>query len=299
MGYEWIIPLVVGVAVLNLGAALLARRTARRALLQKRLKLGAIRGQAASAAPVARKFGLLAAKVGGKVSPALGDKMAQAGFLHPASGRIYMGIRVLSMAVGAALGMLVAALVAPSPAARMFIMVGGAGLFFLAPGIYLSRRRSQRIAELRHVLPDVIDLLEISTAAGMGLSMAWNALTEQIRAVSPTMANEMALVNLETHLGSSQIDALRHMVRRTGVDELSSLVALLVQTEQFGTGIAEALRTFAVSMREIRSFNAQERAEKVAVKMLFPMVGFLYPATVMIMVGPGFMTLMHALSAGA
>ncbi len=149
------------------------------------------------------------------------------------------------------------------------------------------------------MLPDVIDLLEISTAAGMGLSMAWNALTEQIRAVSPTMANEMALVNLETHLGSSQIDALRHMVRRTGVDELSSLVALLVQTEQFGTGIAEALRTFAVSMREIRSFNAQERAEKVAVKMLFPMVGFLYPATVMIMVGPGFMTLMHALSAGA
>src|SRR5690606_2953714 len=104
--------------------------------------------------------------------------------------------------------------------------------------------------------------------------------------VCPLLADEMALTNLEIHLGEERGTAIRHMAERTGADDLSSLVATLVQSERFGTSVAEALIVFAKNLRELRSMRAEEEAEKLAVKMLFPMMFFIFPVEIIIAVGP-------------
>jgi tight adherence protein C len=125
----------------------------------------------------------------------------------------------------------------------------------------------------------------------MGMDMAWNSVSDEVRAVSPTLADEMALTNLEIHLGAPRVVAMRNMARRTGADELSSLVAVLVQSERFGTSVVDALRTYANAMRETRSMRSQEAAEKMAVKLLFPMILFIFPSVILVMIGPAGMTL--------
>ena len=140
-------------------------------------------------------------------------------------------------------------------------------------------------------LPDALDLLEICISAGMGLDTAWNAVADEVRHVCPTLADEMALANLEMHLGAPRAVALRHMAERTTCEDLSSLVAIMVQSERFGTSIASALQTFAASMRQVRSQRAEEKAEKMAVKLIVPMVAFIFPAVMIVLAGPAGITL--------
>lgn len=165
--------------------------------------------------------------------------------------------------------------------------------------MFIEIRRRKRRNEISCHLPDAIDLLELSVTAGMGLDQAWKAVTDQVRGVSPTLADEMALTNLEIHPGASRPDAMRHMAERTGAPELGSLVACLVQAERFGTSMRQALRNFATGMRENRSQLAQEAAEKMAIKLLFPMILFVFPPAVMVMAGPAFISLFRALGGAA
>jgi tight adherence protein C len=165
------------------------------------------------------------------------------------------------------------------------IFIGGVFLFFV-PNVILRIRLNKRHDEISHHLPEAVDLLEICVSSGIGLGMAWNIVAEEIQHVSPTLASAMALTNFEIHLGVSRIEAMRHMATRTGVDQLSSLAATLVQTERFGTSISTALREFATSMREERFFRAEEKAEKMAVKLLFPMVIFIFPTVLITLAGP-------------
>jgi len=137
----------------------------------------------------------------------------------------------------------------------------------------------------------VVDLLEICVSAGMGLDTAWNSVADEIRSVSSVLGDEMALTMLEMQLGAPRTGAMRNMAERTGAQELASLVALLVQSDRFGTSIAEALRTFATSMRHSRSQRAEEAAEKTAVKLLFPLVFCIFPVMLIVTVGPSSITL--------
>jgi tight adherence protein C len=130
----------------------------------------------------------------------------------------------------------------------------------------------------------------------MGLDSAWNAVSEEVRGVSKALADEMALTSLQLRLGASRSVAMRTMAERTAVDEIGSLVAVLVQSERFGTSISDALRTFAGSMRERRSQNAAESAEKTAVKLLFPMVLFIFPAVFVVTAGPAAITIYKLIS---
>jgi len=132
----------------------------------------------------------------------------------------------------------------------------------------------------------------------MGIDMAWNAVSDEVRRVSTTLGDEMALTNLEMHLGAPRADAMRHMSDRTGVDDIASLVATLVQSERFGTSIADALRVFAESLREQRSQRAQEAAEKMAVKLLFPLVLCIFPAMLIVVAGPAFITIYKTIGGG-
>jgi tight adherence protein C len=233
----------------------------------------------------------------GRTSASLSETLTQAGYHQSSAATVYLGSKVLLFA----LGLVVSAALSLSSDLEthtkfLIIMVASLGLFFV-PNMVVSSRRSRRSSEIRRHLSDAIDLLEICASSGMGIDMAWNSVADEVRAVSVTLADEMALTNLEIHLGAARADAMRHMAKRTGADELSSLVAVLVQSDRFGTSITDALRNFATSMRETRSQRAQETAEKMAIKLIFPMILFIFPAAVLVMAGPAFIMLFRALSA--
>jgi tight adherence protein C len=130
----------------------------------------------------------------------------------------------------------------------------------------------------------------------MGLEMAWNMVSNEIRDVGPTLADEMALVNLEVHLGAPRVEAMRHMADRTDAQEVVSLTTMIVQTERFGTSIADALLTTAATLREERSLKAQEVAERMPVKLLLPMTLFIFPALLVVLVGPAAIRLWHIIN---
>lgn len=307
MNYDILIPLLAGISAMTLVGALIAVRTSRRAVLDARLRsltsddaASAAVAAPAAAPPAGTRLAGMLDHVGQKVSARPSTKLLQdmtlAGFHSRAAPTIFMGAKVVLLLAGFPLLLLAISPTAlPLVTKYAFIAAGAMVLFFL-PNLYVLRARERRRQEIREHLPDAIDLLEISVSAGMGLDSAWNSVANEVRNVSPTLADEMALANLEMHLGAPRSAAMRHMAQRTGSEDLASLVAILVQSDRFGTSVSEALRTFATSMREVRSQRAQEYVEKMAVKLIFPMVLFIFPAVVVVMAGPAFMALTRALS---
>jgi len=229
----------------------------------------------------------------GRASSTLWEQMIQAGFLHPYAPAVYTGVKILLFIIGALLMTLLVVTVdteMQTHAKMTLVLVGSTVIFFL-PNLYLSFRLKKRHDEIYRHLPEAVDLLEICVSSGLGLDMAWNVVADEIRHVSPVLSGSMSLTNFEMHLGISRVDAMKHMADRTGVEELKSLAAILIQTDRFGTSISETLRIFAESIREERSFVAQEVAEKMSVKMLFPMILFIFPAALIVMIGPAILAL--------
>jgi len=283
-------------AVLCVGGAFIAAGAAQREALQERLRMRTEGMPKGSRKRQQSIFAKLFASVGRSVSPKgisedLQRKMAQAGWYSPAASTIYVGTKmILLVASAATLGLLSTFVTAALPIKVMGV-ISFSGLFFFIPNVVLSLRISGRVQSIRRHLPDSVDLLEICVSGGMGIDQAWNAVEEQIRPVCTDLADEVALTNLEMHLGADRGSAMRHMADRTGAEELNSLVATLVQSERFGTSLSEALRVFTQSMRELRSQRAEESAEKMAVKMIFPMVTLIFPVILIIAVGPAGITL--------
>ncbi|MCE5228586.1 type II secretion system F family protein [bacterium] len=286
-------------AVVCIGAAVIANRSYGRAI-DERLRIAepAAKSRATSAetrwARLLRWLGTRASLQG--TSQQLEQQMLQAGLFHPHAPVYYLGIKLALLLLGF-FGLTALQLAVGLESSKGFVMIAaGTVLLFFAPNFYLAWRRNQHCAEIRGYLPDTVDLLEICVSAGMGLDMAWNTVGGEIRRISPRLADEMALTNLEMHLGVTRADAMRHMADRTGADELGSLVAVMVQSERFGTSISDILKVFATTMREQRSMRAEEKAEKMSVKMIFPMVLFIFPALLIVSVGPALLTLIEVLS---
>jgi tight adherence protein C len=302
-----IIALLTGVAVLALGGAFLllarARREAQlarqRTLLEKDKAVETELTDGTGRPKLIHSVHKVGQAMSGPgISRSLKQDLASAGYHNPSAATIYLGSKLLLFLGGAVLaGALLSLMKLTVPV--MLVVVGlFAMVMFFVPNLVVGIRRDRRRAEIRQHLPDVVDMLEICVSAGMGLDMAWNAVADEIRRVSTTLADEMELANLEISLGVSRAIAMRNMAERTGVQDISSLVALLVQSERFGASIVEALRTFAKSMRDIRSQRAEEAAEKMSVKLLFPMVVFIFPVMFIVMVGPAVLTLFENLTRG-
>jgi tight adherence protein C len=297
-----LIALLTGLAVVALGGAfLLARQLrseaqfARQRALQDYVRPSDAPGRPKLIEGVHR-VGAVVSK--GKTSRSLKQELAAAGYHGASAATGYLGAKMLLLVIG---GLLAALLLVPlelKAGPTLLLIAFTAALFFFLPNLIVGIRRDRRQAEIRRHLPDAVDMLEICVSAGMGLDMAWNSVADEIRRVSSTLADEMELTNLEISLGVSRAVAMRHMAERTGVEDISSLVALLVQSERFGASIVDALRTFARSMRDIRSQRAEEAAEKMAVKLLFPMVVFIFPVLFIVMVGPAVIVLFDTLNRG-
>lgn len=277
-------------AVVLMGGALISAGSAKRSALESRLQddeaaLRSAKDRRKSRA--VRFFSKLGQSFSPKgISDDLSTKMAKAGLHSIHAPAVFMGTKVVLFIVAAVGGIIVAGLVEGPLVQRIFAVTAASTVAFFMPNYYIDLRFKQRSAEIRRNLPNAIDLLEICVSGGMGMDMAWNAVTDQMRPVCTILADEMALTNLEKNLGADRGTAMRHMAERCGADELNSLVAVLVQSERFGTAIAEALRIFTTDMREMRSQKAEENAEEMSVKMIFPMVTLIFPVVLIIAVGP-------------
>lgn len=164
---------------------------------------------------------------------------------------------------------------------------------YLIPEGWLLWRIHARQRRLRHAIPDGLDLLVICVEAGLGLDHALLRVSEELQLTHPDFTDELQHVNAEMRLGKNRTDALRELARRTGLDEIKSLVAMLVQTERFGTSIAQSLRVYSDDLRLKRRQRAEEAAAKISVKMVPVLVFFIFPALMVVVLGPAVITIMR------
>jgi tight adherence protein C len=218
-------------------------------------------------------------------------ELASAGFRAGYAAHAFLGIKLITCALFLVSGVLLGSYIDAQGLNRILIPVAAAIGGFLAPGWILQRLIKTRREKIRLALPDVLDLLVISTEAGCALDKAMVNIAREFKTFHPVISEELALVNMEMLAGRSRIDALRNFAARTGETELKKLVAILVQTDRFGTSVAEALRTQSESMRVQRKHAAEERAGKVGVKLVFPIFFFCMPALMVIVAGPGMLQL--------
>jgi tight adherence protein C len=161
-----------------------------------------------------------------------------------------------------------------------------AAMGYLLPSMVVGRMAKRRQHRLRLSLPDALDLMVVSVEAGLGLDQAIQRVADELMLVHPELAEELRLVNLELRAGTARADALRNLANRTQVDDLSSLVTMLVQTDKFGTSVAQSLRVHSDTSRTKRRQRAEEAAAKTGAKMVFPLVLCIFPAIWVVTIGP-------------
>jgi tight adherence protein C len=166
-------------------------------------------------------------------------------------------------------------------------------LGYMLPEMWLSWRVHTRQRRLRMALPDGLDLLVICVESGLGLDQALMKVSEELRIAHPELSDELQLVNLEMRVGKTRLEALRELGRRTGIEDIKALVAMLIQTERFGTSVAQSLRVHSDDMRVKRRQRAEEMAAKTTVKMVPPLVFFIFPALMVVILGPAVITLIR------
>jgi tight adherence protein C len=177
----------------------------------------------------------------------------------------------------------------------MVVTVWTCIIAFFAPNFWLGSRVRERKAHIERALPDAMDLLVTCVEAGLGIDAAMARVADEIGLASPLLGSEMNLTGLEVQAGVPRPDAFRRLAERTGVDDLRSLSAMLIQTELFGTSVARALRVHGDGMRVRRMQRAEERAAMVGVKMTIPLVLFILPSLISVLVGPAMVSLFETL----
>jgi tight adherence protein C len=213
--------------------------------------------------------------------------LVAAGYRDPSAVYLYLGARVLFCIALALLALYFRSDITSNPILRIVIPVGAALLGYFIPSFYLDHLVSRRQEKIRLSLPDALDLMVVSVEAGLGLDQAIQHVARELMSAHPELCEELELVNLEIRAGKRRLDALRNLAERNGETELRKLVAMMVQTDRFGTSIADSLRTHSDFMRVRRRQEAEERAGKVGVKLVFPIFFLMLPAMLVVAAGPG------------
>ncbi len=178
------------------------------------------------------------------------------------------------------------------------IVLLGAGVGFMAPDVWLKMAISKRADLIRRGLPDTLDMLVISVESGLGLDAAFQRVGEEMRKVHPILAEELQIVTLESQMGIPRGEALENFASRSGVDEARSMVGVVNQAERFGTSIAAALRRQSDALRVKRRQAAEEKAQQTTVKLMAPLILFIFPAILVVLAGPAALKLMGTLGGG-
>jgi tight adherence protein C len=224
----------------------------------------------------------------------LQKQLMQAGYRAQSAPLMFRAIQLCALVGLPGLGAFACALTArPFSSAVTLILFAFVAGFFL-PRYVLHKMVKGRQQRVRWGLADALDLMVVSIEAGLGLNAAIVKVGEELKDVHPEISEEFELTNLEIRVGRDRDEALRNLAERTGVDDLRSLVAMLIQADRFGTSIARAVRVYADSLRTKRRQRAEQAAQKAAVKLLFPLACFLFPTLFIAILGPAALNLIDS-----
>lgn len=228
-------------------------------------------------------------------------RLIQAGYVNENALTVYRALTLISVVLVPILIVFLLTVVFgrsfDSSTIGLIVVSFGFGAFL--PSFLLSRQISKRQRLITRALPDALDLMVVCVEAGLGLNAALQRVGREMEMVEPALSEELAITNREIRAGRARDEALRNLGNRTGVADLKSLVAMLVQTDRFGTSIAESLRVFSDSMRMKRRQRAEELVAKAAIKLIFPLLLFIFPALLIVLMGPALIKLPELLGVPA
>ena len=213
--------------------------------------------------------------------------LVRAGFRSDNALPVFYGVRIMVTLLMLVLCIMLEAKMPPNPVMKLGLMASGIGAGWVLPRFFLEKKVARRQETLRLALPDALDLMVVSIEAGLGLDQAIQHVARELHASHPELSDEMSLVTLEMRHGKRRSEALRNFAERTGEAEFRKLVAILVQNDRFGTSMGESLRTHSDFLRVRRRQEAEERAGKVGVKLVFPIFFFILPSMLIVAAGPG------------
>jgi tight adherence protein C len=241
------------------------------------------------ATPMAKPLQPKSAEEAGKLK----RRLSEAGFRTENAVAIFLGLKLIGLIAGLTISGATTLLTSSySQSALIYTVIVSAGMFYLPDAIVwlIAKHRKDSIFL---GLPDVLDLLVVCVEAGLGLDQAMRKVSEEMKKSCRTVAEEFALCNFQLQMGRARNEVLQDLGGRTGVDDLRSLAAILIQADKFGSSIALALRVQSDSMRTRRRQLAEEKAAKTAVKLIFPLVLFIFPAVFVVLVGPAAITIVN------
>lgn len=222
-------------------------------------------------------------------------QMLQAGYRSPEAATAFRAIQVTLLVAIPSLVITVCFLLNRDLSDTAIFAMIGAALGFYLPRYVLRKKIMGRQQRITWGLADAMDLMVVAVEAGLGLNAALNRVGEELKGLHPDMHSEIELVNLEIRVGRGREEALRNLAERTGVEDIRSFVALLIQADRYGSSIAKAVRIFAESLRTKRRQRAEQISQKAALKLLFPLTCFLFPVIILIVLGPALMNLYDVL----
>ena len=220
----------------------------------------------------------------------LGQRLANAGCKGSTAADVYNAARVLCPAAGVVAGAFL-------PGSRMFWMMALPAIGFIAPNVTLTRLIARRREKIRRSIPDAIDLLVICVDAGLGIDQALLRVGQELGPSHPEITEELLQINREQRAGKPRVEAWEDMARRSELDDINAFAAMLMQTERFGTPVARALSTFADTIRMKRRQLAEEAAAKTTVKIIFPLVLFIFPSLFLVLLGPAALSIVRGMAA--
>jgi tight adherence protein C len=310
--YSSLIPFAVFVAItlatwIALGVVLQRPRTAEDRL---RKMLDPAGGRSAADATVAKKQELFQAKVtaaanklGRSLRPSdeqeLGKirlRLLNAGFRQEQAVAVFYGIKVIGLLIGLAVASPLAVTKYGMTYMAFALAAGGGGLCFYLPDYLVDGRKKKRGQSIFLGLPDALDLMVVCVEAGLGLDAAMRRVTSELAQSCPVLCEEFAIANFQLQMGRVRRDVLRDLGIRTGVDDMRALAAVIIQAEKFGSSIGSALRVQSDAMRLRRRQLAEERAAQTAVKIMIPLILFIFPGVFVVLVGPAGIQIANTMS---
>ncbi len=222
-------------------------------------------------------------------------KLANAGFRSDSAVAVYLGLRFVTLIACTllALGIFLPKYGMTYSALKPIVVAAGFG--FYLPSIVLWFLRKKRQEEIFLSLPDALDLLVVCVESGLGLDAAMRKVCDEMKDHAKVISEELSLANFQLQMGRPRREVLHDLGVRTGVDDVRSLAAILIQADRFGSSIAQALRVQSDSMRTRRKQLAEEKAAKTAVQLIFPLVLFIFPGIFVVLVGPAAISIMNTM----
>ncbi len=221
------------------------------------------------------------------------ERLNVAGYRSEESVMIFLGLKFVAAGIGLFIGGGVSLFLSGLTMTALMRTLMVTGVFFFAPDAILALKGKKRKEKIFLGLPDALDLLTVCVEAGLGLDQAMRKVSDEMEKTQPVIAHEFAICNMQVQMGRPREEVFIELGRRNGVEDLKTLAAVIVQTDKFGSSISRALRVQSDAMRTTRRQIAEEKAAKTAVKLIFPLVIFIFPGIFVVLVGPAAITMVN------